>query len=84
MDLQKENIVEVSKIDSKVFYLKFCLACGEYIKTTRIDKLTCSINCKQRLTSRIKKGLPPIIDKSMRDKPDKETLLKYGFNNHQA
>lgn len=83
MDLQRENIIEVQKIKGKVYYLKFCYACGEYYKTARIDKLTCSSQCKQRHGARTKKSLPPIVDKSMRDKPTKELLKKFGFENFQ-
>jgi len=83
MDLGTENTIETKKQSGKVKYLKFCLACGEYYTTGRIDKLTCCVACKQRLTYRLNRGLAPVIDRSMRNKPNADILKKFGFKNTQ-
>ena len=83
MDLSKENTIELQAKQGKIHYLKFCFSCGAYFTTKRVDKLTCSTSCKQRLTLRLKKGLEPIINRNMRDKPNKALLKKFGFENYQ-
>jgi len=82
-DYSKENTIEVQKHGKIVKYLKFCLACGSFFVTNRADKLTCDTSCKQRLTLRLKKGLPPLVDRTMRDKPTQELLQSFGFDNNQ-
>jgi len=79
MDYSKENTVEIKKKAKQLTYLKFCLACGEYFTTSRMDKLTCDSACKQRLTYRLGKGLEPLVSRDMRINPSDEVLIKYGF-----
>jgi len=79
MDYSKENTVEIKKKGKQLTYLKFCLACGEYFTTSRMDKLTCDSACKQRLTYRLGKGLYPLVSRDMRINPTDEVLKQYGF-----
>jgi hypothetical protein len=81
--LAKENTVEMRKNGTKIEYLKFCYTCGTYFVSTRPDRLTCDTGCKQRLTLRMKKGLSPLVERTMRDKPTKELLQSLGFENNQ-
>ena len=81
-DYGKYNTIEVRNIEGAIEYLKFCLACGDYYTSQRDDKLTCSTNCKQKLTYRLNKNFEPIIDREMRAKPTEEILTKFGFKTY--
>jgi len=83
MDYSKENTVEIKKKGKQLTYLKFCLACGEYFTTSRMDKLTCDSACKQRLTYRLNRGLEPLVSRDMRVNPNDEILKQFGFKSTQ-
>jgi len=82
MDYAKENIIELERKNGKLRYLKFCYSCGEYFVSTRVNSYTCSVNCKQTFTRRIKKNLEPIVSRDLRNKPTAAIYKKFGFTKY--
>jgi hypothetical protein len=66
MDLQKDFNIKTDRKGNKIVYSKICVYCAKEFKTNRIDKITCSVNCRQAHYRRIKKGLQPLASPSIK------------------
>jgi len=72
MDLQKEYTTKTDRKTNKIVYHKTCTYCAKQFKTNRIDKLTCSDNCRQAHYRRMQKGLQPLAS-PVKSKDTKKT-----------
>jgi len=56
----EKYLIKSERVGTKIIHTKQCAYCGGTFEAKRLHAMTCSVNCGQSHSRRIKKGLLPL------------------------